>query len=1518
MIDTKSHLYKNLIVLLTALSVVTIGVMSVLNAQAAPVGLVAAYGFNEGSGVAVTDASGNSNTGAVSGATWTTSGRYDSALSFNGSNNRVDINDANSLDLTTGMTLEAWVYPASVSGWRTVILKEVSGGLTYALYASDNASRPAVYINTGGSDIFVSGTASLSLNTWTHLAATYDGSTLRLFVNGTQVGSRAASGSIRVSTNPLRIGGNTIWGEYFNGRIDEVRVYSRALSQAEIQTDMNTAVIVLPADTTPPTAPANLTATAAGSSQINLSWSASTDNVGVTGYQIERCQGAGCSSFSQITTTTTTTYNNTSLLAGTSYSYRVRATDAANNLSGYSNTASATTLDTLTLTSIAVTPANQTITNGATQQFTATGTYSDSSTQNISSQATWSSSNTGVATITSSGLATTVSAGSTTISATLSGVTGNTNLTVQVTPLTITTTSLPNGTLNVSYAATLAASGGTPPYTWSISIGSLPVGLTLNTSTGGISGTPTTAGTFNFTVKVTDTSNPNQNTTKALSITVSAQANSTIWPGTTVPGVADSGPDSSVELGVKFRSDSSGNITGVRFYKATTNTGTHVGNLWSSTGTLLATAIFTNETASGWQQVLFSNPVAITANTVYVASYHATTGHYSADVNYFATTGVDSPPLHALANGVSGGNGVFAYGSTSSFPNQTWNTANYWVDVVFSTTPTATLTSIAVTPANQTITNGATQQFTATGTYSDSSTQNISSQATWSSSNTGVATITSSGLATTVSAGSTTISATLSGVTGNTNLTVQVTPLTITTTSLPNGTLNVSYAATLAASGGTPPYTWSISIGSLPVGLTLNTSTGGISGTPTTAGTFNFTVKVTDTSNPNQNTTKALSITVSAQANSTIWPGTTVPGVADSGPDSSVELGVKFRSDSSGNITGVRFYKATTNTGTHVGNLWSSTGTLLATAIFTNETASGWQQVLFSNPVAITANTVYVASYHATTGHYSADVNYFATTGVDNPPLHALANGVSGGNGVYAYGSTSNFPNQTWNTSNYWVDVVFSTTPTATLTSIAVTPANQTITNGATQQFTATGTYSDSSTQNITSQATWSSSNTGVATINSAGLATAVSAGSTTISATLSGVTGNTNLTVQVTPLTITTTSLPNGTLNVSYSATLAASGGTPPYTWSISSGSLPAGLSLNTSTGGISGTPTTTGTFNFTVQVTDTSNPNQTTTKALSITVSAQSNSTIWPGTTVPGVADSGPDSSVELGVKFRSDSSGNITGVRFYKATTNTGTHVGNLWSSTGTLLATAIFTNETASGWQQVLFSNPVAITANTVYVASYHATTGHYSADVNYFATTGVDNPPLHALANGVSGGNGVYAYGSTSNFPNQTWNTSNYWVDVVFSTTPTATLTSIAVTPANQTITNGATQQFTATGTYSDGSTQNITSQATWSSSNTGVATINSAGLATAVSAGSTSISATLSGVTGNTNLTVQPIVPIITSTSLPDGTQYAVYSAAVSASGGTTPYTWSILSGSLPTGLSLNSGHRGHLRNTHG
>jgi hypothetical protein len=158
-----------------------------------------------------------------------------------------------------------------------------------------------------------------------------------------------------------------------------------------------------------------------------------------------------------------------------------------------------------------------------------------------------------------------------------------------------------------------------------------------------------------------------------------------LWSSGTTPAAQAFNEARGLELGVKFRSDVAGYITGLRFYKGAGSSGTHVGNLWTSTGAPLATATFTDETASGWQQVSFPAAVAISANTTYVASYYVpASGGYMASGGAFSAAGLDNPPLRAVANSAEP-NGVFAYGATSSFPTQTFNATNYWVDVIFTT-----------------------------------------------------------------------------------------------------------------------------------------------------------------------------------------------------------------------------------------------------------------------------------------------------------------------------------------------------------------------------------------------------------------------------------------------------------------------------------------------------------------------------------------------------------------------------------------------------------------------------------------------------------------------------------------------------------------------------------------------------------------------------------------------------------------------------------------------------------------
>ncbi len=209
-----------------------------------PTGLVAAYGFAEGAGETTADASGGGQTGAISGATWATDGKTGNALAFDGVDDMVTIADNAALDVTR-ITMMAWVRPSALSGWRTVLLKERPLGLAYGLYADNDAQRPAGHIVTGSLlpiEYNSAGVAPLPVDSWSHLAATYDGSRLRLYVNGVLVRTTTVSGNIVTSGMPLRIGGNEVWGEWFAGVIDDVRIYNRALSQTEIAVDMNTPI----------------------------------------------------------------------------------------------------------------------------------------------------------------------------------------------------------------------------------------------------------------------------------------------------------------------------------------------------------------------------------------------------------------------------------------------------------------------------------------------------------------------------------------------------------------------------------------------------------------------------------------------------------------------------------------------------------------------------------------------------------------------------------------------------------------------------------------------------------------------------------------------------------------------------------------------------------------------------------------------------------------------------------------------------------------------------------------------------------------------------------------------------------------------------------------------------------------------------------------------------------------------------------------------------------------------------
>ncbi len=202
-------------------------------------GLVAAYSFDEGAGTTATDSSGNNNTGNISNPLWV-AGKYGNAISFSSASTLVTVPDSPSLDLTSAMTLEGWVLLYGEENIYNAIIYK--GYENYYLDATTDHGVPGGGGTFGSTDVPFFGTTPVSASTWTHLALTYDGSTLRYYVNGIQVSSQPQGGNLLTSTNPLQIGGDSYLGQNLYGVIDEVRIYNVALTQAQIQTDMSTPI----------------------------------------------------------------------------------------------------------------------------------------------------------------------------------------------------------------------------------------------------------------------------------------------------------------------------------------------------------------------------------------------------------------------------------------------------------------------------------------------------------------------------------------------------------------------------------------------------------------------------------------------------------------------------------------------------------------------------------------------------------------------------------------------------------------------------------------------------------------------------------------------------------------------------------------------------------------------------------------------------------------------------------------------------------------------------------------------------------------------------------------------------------------------------------------------------------------------------------------------------------------------------------------------------------------------------
>ena len=352
--------------------------VTVSNASTGPPtqGLIGYWNFDEGSGTIAHDTSGSGYNGVVNGAVWTT-GEINGALSFNGGTAYVVTPN---IALGSTFSVSAWVNPAVTKqiGYGRILETQYNGGLY--LGTNSAGTKYKFIVNTGvgstGGCGLVFGCAEGGAITagWHLVTGTYDGTTATLYLDGTVVASDTFTAPA-ITNLPLYVGRYYAGGYGWNGSEDEVRLYSRALAGTEVSTLYASASS---SDTTPPTTPGNVSATPVSGSQINVAWSASTDNVGVTGYKVMR-NGSLAGS-----TTTALTYSDTGLAASTTYSYTVEAVDAAGNVSPPSTAVTATTLtsDTTPPTvSITAPTANATVSSTISVSATATDNVAVASVQ---------------------------------------------------------------------------------------------------------------------------------------------------------------------------------------------------------------------------------------------------------------------------------------------------------------------------------------------------------------------------------------------------------------------------------------------------------------------------------------------------------------------------------------------------------------------------------------------------------------------------------------------------------------------------------------------------------------------------------------------------------------------------------------------------------------------------------------------------------------------------------------------------------------------------------------------------------------------------------------------------------------------------------------------------------------------------------------------------------------------------------------------------------------------------------
>ena len=1104
-------------------------------------------------------------------------------------------------------------------------------------------------------------------------------------------------------------------------------------------------------------------------------------------------------------------------------------------------------------------------------------------------------------------------------------------VTVNPAPTISQTSPLGSWTINRPYSSTFTATGGSGSgYTFAITGGAQPTGLTL-ASGGGLAGTPTAAGTFNFTVTVTDSFGGNSSKAFQLTLNAAPSVTTTTLPATTSTAsysqtLTESGGTpaftwSGTGLPSWLSLSAAGALTGTAPAVASATPFSFGAFVTDSAGAVSATQQL-SVTVNPAPQITTASPLPQTGSNAFYSQTFASSG--GTGTITWSTQGLPSwlTPSGAQIFGIAPSvSAATVYNVTVGAVDSLGVSTSKAFAVTVNPAPTIT-TSSPISP--WTIGRSYSSTFAATGgvaSYSFASDGNQPSGLTIATSGL------MSGIPNTVGTYNFTVFVTDS-VGGNSSkafsMTINPAP-TVTTASLPGSAPNAAYSQTLAESGGTAPFTWSAI--NLPGWLNLSTA-GLLTGTAPNVGvatTYNFNVIVTDTAGA-ASPAKALSVTVS--------PGVQITTTS---PLPSTDSGLSYS----------QTFAASGGTGTYT---WTSSGLpgwlLLSTAgaltgtaptvaaatpftfnITATDSASASQTGSFTvtvNPVpAITTvsplapwtiNRPYSSTISAHLG--VPPYSFTIVSGAQPTGLSLASNGALTGTPTAAgtFSFTVRVTDSVGGNTSSPLQLTINPAPAVTTTSLpGSTPNasyNQTLAEtGGTPSFTWSGAGLPS----------WLSlSPAGVLTGTAPGVSTPTTY-TFTVSVTDStgAVSAPQQLSIIVTTsLQITTTSpLAAWTVNRPYSSTFAAAGGSTPYTFAITGGTQPTGLSL-ASSGAFTGTPTATGTFTFTVRVTDNAASTSSSTFQMTINPAPAVTTTSLPGST-PGanynqtLAETGGTpaftwSATGLPSWLSLSPAGVLTGTAPNVSTPTTYTFTVSVTDSTGAVSAPQSL-SVIVSGALQITTTSPLAAwTVNRPYSSTFAAAGG---STPYTFAITGGTQPTGLSLASsgaftGTATATGTFTF--TVRVTDNAASTSSSTFQMTINGPPVVSTTSLpGGTPGasySQTLAEtGGTSPFTWSGTglpswlslspagVLTGTAPNIATPTTY---NFSVTVTDFAGAASAAQP---------------LSITVGGSLQITTTSPLAPWTVNRPYTSTFAASGGSLPYTFAITGGTQPTGLSLST-----------